>query len=54
MENFKKILRNFKAKNWLNIFLIPQNFFKSTLFFQNNIVFETLKNKEDEKKLWGF
>ncbi len=33
MGNFTKILINFKVKNYFNIFLIPQHFFR--MFFQN-------------------
>ncbi len=56
MGNFKKILKNFKAKNCFNIFLIHQYFFRPSLFFQNTIFFffETLNNWEDAKKLWEF
>ncbi len=52
MENFTKILGNFNPKNCFNIFLIPQNFFRSSLFFQNINFFDTLNNREDAKKLW--
>ncbi len=34
MGSFTKILRNFKAENCFNIFLIPQNFLDLPCFFR--------------------
>ncbi len=53
MGNFTTILRNFKVKNCFNIFLISQNFFRSSLFLKNINFFETSNNREDVKKLCG-